>query len=88
MLKYTIPGKLIKWFVKTDLCCHLLQRNYNLFEEVLLKAGDAVFDTLRRPAAGARWMLLVGLGWVGAGLCEAGIVLILGRRDDIFWLAL
>lgn len=39
--------------------CYFLQTNYDVCEEILLKAGDA----LRCPTAGASWMLLVvGLG--------------------------
>lgn len=63
--------------------------------KILLKTRRAFFGTLGCPAAGAGWMLVVvvgvvvvGLGRVGAGLGEAGVVLVLGRRDDVLRLAL
>lgn len=60
----------------------------DVYGEVLLETGDAVFDTLWRSTAGASWVLVVGLGGVGAGLWEAGIVFILWWRDDVLRLAL
>lgn len=35
-----------------------------LCEELLLKAGDALFDSLRCPTAGTSWMLVM-VGWLG-----------------------
>lgn len=56
-------------------------------EELLLEAGDTAF-----LSTGAGWVLVVvvmgGLGRMGAGVWEAGVVFVLRRRVDVFGLAL
>lgn len=81
--------------MRNEVCCPSLQTNHTSCEEILLKTQCTFFGTLRCPAAGAGWMLVVvvavvvvGLGRVGAGLGEAGVVLVLGWRDDVLCLAL
>lgn len=90
LIKYSVRLKQQNW---ASLWCEFISPGtyWDSRAEFLLKAGDAVFETLRRPTTGASGrlvMLVVGLGRVWARLWEARVVLILRWRDDVFWLAL